>query len=238
MAYALTLVSGVPRMTTIASSGSITIKEEGTVVDANANSINFVGSSVTAVEISPGNVEIQVTNSSVPLIYDEILTVGSTITAGTAVTLPSSGSYTTADLEIFMDGQRLTPVLDYNYVGASPPRTQVTFTFDLVAGDVVKFRKDRNFSDSPAIYDEYLKVVASGAGAGEINLTDAESGDNITLPLSKTYDSKELEVWLNGTRLVYLLDYVYVGVAMRTQISPTFNLQTGDFLRFRVDRPA
>jgi hypothetical protein len=35
-------------------------------------------------------------------------------------------------------------LIDYNYV-SSPPRTQVTFTFDLVVGDVILFRKARNF---------------------------------------------------------------------------------------------
>lgn len=239
MAYVLTLVSGVPRMTTVATSGSITIKEEGVVVDANTNSIDFVGGSLTATQISAGNVKVEATDAgSVPVIYDESITVGSTITAGTAVTLPASGSYTSAELEIFIAGRRLTAGLDYAYVG-SPARTQVTFTFDLVNGDTVRFRKDRDFSDSPTIYDEYLKVVASGAGAGEINLTDAEAGDNITLPLSKVYDSRELEVWLNGTRLDYLLDFTYVGVApTRTQISMTFNLLVGDVLRLRIDRPA
>lgn len=76
-------------------------------------------------------------------IYDESITVGSTITAGTPITLPSSGTYTSAELELYFRGQRLEDVLDYNYLG-SPPRTQVEFTFDLFAGDVLRFRKDAN----------------------------------------------------------------------------------------------
>lgn len=76
-------------------------------------------------------------------IYDEIITLGSNITSGTPVTLPNSGTYTDKDLEVYLRGQRLSPVLDYNYVG-SAPRTQVTFTFDLftdaVSPDVIRFR--------------------------------------------------------------------------------------------------
>jgi len=34
-------------------------------------------------------------------------------------------------------------VFDYNYVG-SGTRTQITMTFDLVAGDVIRFRVDRS----------------------------------------------------------------------------------------------
>lgn len=73
--------------------------------------------------------------------YEGILNVGSTITAGTNVTLPSSGTYTDTDLVIFLNGQRLNYVEDFAYVG-SPPRTQVTFTFNLVSGDIVTFRRE------------------------------------------------------------------------------------------------
>jgi hypothetical protein len=72
-------------------------------------------------------------------IVNEQLTVVGTVTAGSNVTVPNSGTYTGADLEVFLNGQRLNVVEDFNYVG-SPPRTQVTFTFDLVAGDLVLFR--------------------------------------------------------------------------------------------------
>lgn len=72
-------------------------------------------------------------------IVNEQLTVGGTVTAGTNVTVPNSGTYTGAELEVFLNGQRLNVVEDFNYAG-SPPRTQVTFVFDLVAGDLVLFR--------------------------------------------------------------------------------------------------
>ena len=76
-------------------------------------------------------------------IYDESTTVGATITSGTNVTLPNSGTYTGNELEIYYNGQRLEDVADYVWVG-SAPRTQVYFTFDLNAGDIIRFRKDAN----------------------------------------------------------------------------------------------
>jgi hypothetical protein len=85
-------------------------------------------------------------------IYDQPLTVvpsgaganqinGPVIT-GTAVTLPVGGTYSGAELEIRLNGQRLEQLYDYNYVGAGT-RTQVSFTFDLAIGDRVDFRVDR-----------------------------------------------------------------------------------------------
>lgn len=81
--------------------------------------------------------------SGTPTIYDEVINVGSTITTGTSVTLPASGTYNSAELQIFLNGQRLGPIEDYTYVG-SPARTQVQFTFDLLAGDKVRFIIDRS----------------------------------------------------------------------------------------------
>lgn len=80
--------------------------------------------------------------SGTPTIYDEVINVGSTITTGTSVTLPASGTYNSAELEVYLNGQRLAVTEDYTYVG-SPARTQVQFTFDLLAGDKVRFRVDR-----------------------------------------------------------------------------------------------
>jgi hypothetical protein len=75
-------------------------------------------------------------------IYDQATVVGSTITTGTPVTLPASGTYDSQELEVYLNGQVLDDVVDYNFEG-SPPRTQVSFTFDLVAGDRIRFRKIR-----------------------------------------------------------------------------------------------
>jgi hypothetical protein len=75
-------------------------------------------------------------------IYDQSFIVSSPITTGTNVSLPAAGTYSAADLEVYLNGMRLEQLIDYNYVG-SPPRTQVAFTFDLVAGDDIRFRVDR-----------------------------------------------------------------------------------------------
>ncbi len=94
-------------------------------------------------------------------------------------------------------------------------------------------------SSAPTIYDDYLTVVASGAsGSNEINEADAETGDNITLPNSGSYEADELEVYLNTNRMHDVFDYNYVGSGTRTQITMTFGLVAGDVIRFRVDRSA
>lgn len=94
-------------------------------------------------------------------------------------------------------------------------------------------------SGTPTIYDESLNVVASGAGAGEIDEADAETGDPITLPSAQTYEALELEVWLNNFRMEDIADYNYVGAGpARTQIAFTFDLVAGDTIKFRIDRGA
>jgi hypothetical protein len=81
--------------------------------------------------------------SSSLTIYDQNSTIGGGgLTTGVALTLPSAQTYDSAELEVYLNNVRLTPVLDYNYVG-SVPRTQVSFTFDLLANEVVRFRIDR-----------------------------------------------------------------------------------------------
>lgn len=83
----------------------------------------------------------RINQSADPLaIYDEIIVVNSTITTGTNITLPNSQTYTDVELEVYLNGQLLESVGDYNYVGALPPRTQIAMTFDLVAGDRLRFR--------------------------------------------------------------------------------------------------
>lgn len=73
-------------------------------------------------------------------IYDEVIAVGATITTGTNITLPGGQTYNDIDLEIYLNGQLMEDVIDYNYVGALPPRTQIQMTFDLVSGDRLRFR--------------------------------------------------------------------------------------------------
>lgn len=77
-------------------------------------------------------------------VYEEVYDVVSDIPAGTPITLPSGGTYTSDDLEVWLNGQGLVSIEDYNYVG-SPVRSQIEMTFDLVGGvDKIKFRVDRN----------------------------------------------------------------------------------------------
>jgi hypothetical protein len=82
--------------------------------------------------------------SATPAIYDETYTAVGTVTAGTAITLPNSGSYNSTELEVYFNGQLLAVVDDFNYVG-SPTRTQITLTFDLLNGEKIRFLKLRNF---------------------------------------------------------------------------------------------
>lgn len=90
-------------------------------------------------------------------------------------------------------------------------------------------------SGSPTIYDESLKVVSGTPGAEEI-AGPINAGVHITLPGSKTYDSAELRVYMNGQLLESVLDYTYEGVAPRTELSFTFQLVIGDVIRFIIDR--
>jgi hypothetical protein len=92
-------------------------------------------------DISTGDrIHFRINQSADPFtIYDEIIAVGSTITTGTAITLPNSQTYTDVELEVYLNGQLLEDVSDYNYVGIAP-RTQIQMTFDLIAGDRLRFR--------------------------------------------------------------------------------------------------
>jgi len=82
-------------------------------------------------------------------LYREIITVVSSpsggnqiaaTTAGTAITLPNSGSYSSDELQVNLDGELLQPVLDYTETSS----TQVTFLFDLELDDVLEFIIERN----------------------------------------------------------------------------------------------
>lgn len=86
-------------------------------------------------------------------IYDERLTVvasgasgsnqvNNPVTAGTAITLPLSQTFTAKELEVDFNGQLLKPVFDYTYVGGAP-HSQIMLTFGLVTGDTLDFRVAR-----------------------------------------------------------------------------------------------
>lgn len=78
----------------------------------------------------------------VPTIYDQTFTAVGTVTTGTAISLPASGTYLSAELEVYFNGQRINVTDDYIYVG-SGTRTQIQMTFDLLLGDKIRFRMDR-----------------------------------------------------------------------------------------------
>ncbi len=87
----------------------------------------------------------------------------------------------------------------------------------------------RSFDEASTtpIYDESIDV-------GSIVTT----GTPVTLPASGTYDSQELEVYFNGQVLDDVTDYNFVGIAPRTQVAFTFQLEIGDKIRFRKIRGA
>lgn len=82
------------------------------------------------------------------------------------------------------------------------------------------------------IYDETLEVVASGAGAGQIN-GPISAGTPVTLPSAQTYTGDELEVYFGTDRLTPLLDYTFDS---STTVAYTFEIKVGDVLRYRIDR--
>jgi len=89
--------------------------------------------------------------SGSPTIYDRtILIVASgavspdlngPVSAGTSISLPSGQTYTGDELQVYLNGLRLDDVLDYNTTSS----TQVQMTFNLEAGDKLRFYIDRNF---------------------------------------------------------------------------------------------
>ena len=87
---------------------------------------------------------------------------------------------------------------------------------------------------APTIYDETLEVVASGAGAGQIN-GPISAGTPVTLPEGRTYTGEELEVYLGTDRLNTVYDYTHNS---STTVAFTFELKAGDVIRFRIDRGA
>jgi len=74
------------------------------------------------------------------LVYD-MSTSSLSLIAGNAYALPAAETYKDVELEVYLNGQLLENLIDYNYVG-DIPRTQVTFTFDILTTDRLRFRKD------------------------------------------------------------------------------------------------
>lgn len=65
--------------------------------------------------------------------------VNGPIVTGTPVTLPLGKTYTAYELEVYLNGQRLEDVVDYSFNSS----TAVAFTFDIIVGDLIRFRIDR-----------------------------------------------------------------------------------------------
>lgn len=113
----------------------------------------------SALVLVNGVPRMQVISASLPLIYDQSVTIvvsggnGSTtlngpVTSGTAITLPSSGSYTlnansVPNLQVYLNGDRVESTIDWNTSGAGPTFTALVFTFDLVVGDRVDLVMER-----------------------------------------------------------------------------------------------
>ena len=84
-----------------------------------------------------------VEESGIAGIYDESTVIGvGGVSTGVGISLPLSQTYTGDELEVYLNGVRQEPVYDYTFLGVAP-RTQVSFTFNLLQGEIVRFRIDR-----------------------------------------------------------------------------------------------
>jgi hypothetical protein len=80
-----------------------------------------------------------VTLASPDDIYDETVVIpDGGLAAFSNITLPESQEYTGAELQVYLNGQRMEDLIDYTYVG-SAPRTQINTNYDLYEGDRVRF---------------------------------------------------------------------------------------------------
>jgi hypothetical protein len=92
------------------------------------------------------------------LIYDQSITVVASgaganqingpVSSGTPITLPASGTYTLnansiANINIYLNGDRMEQTFDWTTSGAGPNYTAFQFTFILVVGDRLDIRAER-----------------------------------------------------------------------------------------------
>lgn len=143
-------------------------------------------------------------------------------------------------LEIFLNGLYQRRGIDWDEVGSvDDESTLFELLVDYEIGDLVVFRidtgtlgpTDTGNIGSSSIYDNSLEVVASGAGAGEIN-GPILAGNPITLPASKTYVGDELQVYLNGNFTEPGIDYTAFS---STEIAFLYDINVGDLVRFRIE---
>jgi hypothetical protein len=93
------------------------------MVAITASEVSIYDETLTVVQSSPGPNQIAVAN----------------VATGVPITLPNSGSYNNLNLEIYLNGNRLDDVFDYNILSS----TQFSFTFSGAVGDSIRMRVDR-----------------------------------------------------------------------------------------------
>ncbi len=72
-------------------------------------------------------------------IYDETTELASSLSAGTAISLPSAKTFTGDELEVYLSGVRVD--IDRDFTKTSS--TQIQFAYDLPIGTLIRFRIDR-----------------------------------------------------------------------------------------------
>lgn len=180
-----------------------------------------------AVTIIDGIPRLRGVYASSPEIYDESFAVGvGGINTGVGITLPNSQAYQGAELQVFLNGVAMEYGNDYTYVGETLLKTQISFLFDLIEGDQVRFRIDVPASEVAFIYNAGLTIGVGGVTAG----------NGVTLPNARTYNGDELQIVVNGISQEHLVDYVYVGTGeYKTQVAFTYDLVEGDRVVFRIE---
>ncbi len=178
-----------------------------------------------AITVVAGVQRLRGVYASVPQVYDASIVIGeSGISTGTPITLPDGQAYQSLDLELMLNGASLTPNIDWSMVGTAP-RTEVSITFDLVQSDQLRFRIDTPAEQAAFVYDQSILITAGGLPAST----------PITLPSSRTYEGKELEIVLNGQDMEYNVDFVWIGSGdTKTQIAFLYDLYENDRVRFRI----
>jgi hypothetical protein len=89
-----------------------------------------------------------------------------------------------------------------------------------------RYQIDQQVTPLPSVYDAIVTVVASGAGANQIN---GPTQGPVTLPSAMTYVGSELQVYLNGQLLYLTADWT---ATSGTTVTFVDTLQVGDIINF------
>lgn len=178
----------------------------------------------SALQLINGVQRMRTISTTNPIAYQEaILVPDGGISSGTEITIPNSQTYDDVDLKVYLNGQYLEVNVDYNYVinggSVANPKNKITLLFDLDKDERIQFI---GVTDRDLVYDESVQLTVV-------------AGNPITLPNAETYKTTELEVYLNGQLMEVDIDYNYVGIIPRTQITLTFDVFSTDKIRFRKD---